>query len=344
MEWINYKISDLFEIQLSAGDNQANKLLDGKTPLVSAGTINNGICKFIDKPDIKSQLFNKNVITVDMFGKVYFHNYNFYTVSHGRINILVPKKNINKYVGLFIARTIEKRFEGKYSFSRMCSMSRLSKEIICLPANSTGEPNRSFMEDYIKNMEQKKVIDYIAFVTEKIKKIEYKIVPKLKDKKWKLFCIGELFELKKGKCSNASILNDGKIPYVGATNRNNGILKFVDAKEKMLSDGNCIVFIGAGDGSAGFSVYKKEKCICASSNVCGYNEYLNEYTGLFISACSDMNESKYSHGYSRNMERLSKDKVMLPVNDAGDPDYEYMEQYIKNFEYDKIVEYMTYIA
>lgn len=35
---------------------------------------------------------------------------------------------------------------------------------------------------------------------------------------------------------------------------------------------------------------------------------------------------------------------MLPVNDAGDPDYEYMEQYIKNFEYDKIVEYMAYIA
>lgn len=174
MEWINCKISDLFEIQLSVGDNQANKLLDGKTPLVSAGTINNGICKFIDKPDIKSQLFNKNVITVDMFGKVYFHNYNFYTVSHGRINILVPKKNINKYVGLFIARTIEKRFEGKYSFSRMCSMSRLSKEIICLPANSTGEPNWSFMEDYIKNMEQKKVIDYIAFVTEKIKKLNIK--------------------------------------------------------------------------------------------------------------------------------------------------------------------------
>ena len=44
MEWINYKISDLFEIQLLAGDNQVNKLLDGKIPLVSAGTINNGIC------------------------------------------------------------------------------------------------------------------------------------------------------------------------------------------------------------------------------------------------------------------------------------------------------------
>lgn len=147
MEWINYKINDLFEIQLLAGDNQANKLLDGKIPLVSAGTINNGICKFIDKPDIKSQLFNKNVITVDMFGKVYFHNYNFYTVSHGLMDesiYLFQKKNINKYVRLFIARTIKKRFEGKYSFSRMCSMSRLSKEIHELAEDELDKGARSY--------------------------------------------------------------------------------------------------------------------------------------------------------------------------------------------------------
>ena len=73
-------------------------------------------------------------------------------------------------------------------------MSRLSKEIICLPANNTGEPNWSFMEDYIKNMEQKKVIDYIAFVTEKIKKFGYKRIAELKDKKWKAFRIEEIFE------------------------------------------------------------------------------------------------------------------------------------------------------
>ena len=35
---------------------------------------------------------------------------------------------------------------------------------------------------------------------------------------------------------------------------------------------------------------------------------------------------------------------MLPVNDAGNPDYEYMEQYIKKLEYNKIIEYMVYIA
>ncbi len=169
MEWKKYNISELFDIQLSTGDNQANKPLDGKNPLISAGTTNNGICKFIDKPDLKSQLFNKNVITVDMFGKVYFHNYEFYSVSHGRVNILIPKKEINRYVGVFIATIIEKRFKGKYNFSRMCSRSRLLKEVILLPANDTGNPDYVYMEQCIKAMEQKKIIDYAIFLSEKNK-------------------------------------------------------------------------------------------------------------------------------------------------------------------------------
>ncbi len=130
-------------------------------------------------------------------------------------------------------------------------------------------------------------------------KLIYEKVPELKDKKWKEFCIGEIFELKKGKCSNASILNNGKIPYVGATNRNNGILEFVDATDKMLSDENCIVFIGAGDGSAGYSVYKKEKFVCASSNVCGYNDHLNEYIITAI---------KQPFYYKQHMEKRHMEK------------------------------------
>ena len=34
---------------------------------------------------------------------------------------------------------------------------------------------------------------------------------------------------------------------------------------------------------------------------------------------------------------------MLPVNDAGNPDYEYMEQYIKNLMIKKYKEYIEYV-
>lgn len=42
-----------------------------------------------------------------------------------------------------------------------------------LPVDANGEPNWGFMEQYIKNIEQKKVIDYIAFASKKMNIKEY---------------------------------------------------------------------------------------------------------------------------------------------------------------------------
>lgn len=170
--------------------------------------------------------------------------------------------------------------------------------------------------------------------------MEYKEIKGLEEIEWKNFSIGNLFTLKKGNCKNATLLTEGRIPYVGATNRNNGVMKFCDPQEIKLIKGNCIAFIGAGDGSAGYSIYKSEDFICSTSIICGYNEHLNKYNGLFISACSDMNESKYSHGHSRNELRLKRDQIMLPITSDGEPDYEYMEQYIKNKMYFKYIIYL----
>ena len=36
-------------------------------------------------------------------------------------------------------------------------------------------------------------------------------------------------------------------------------------------------------------------------------------------------------------------KIMLPVNDAGDPDYAYMEQYAKNMMLRKYKQYLGYL-
>ena len=100
---------------------KAEKLDDGKYALLSAGTSDNGICKFINKGDEKSEMFDNNNISIDMFGKVYFHEYKFYSVSHGRIIILTPKEKYKRYTGLFIAEAIENSSRGKFSYAQMCS-------------------------------------------------------------------------------------------------------------------------------------------------------------------------------------------------------------------------------
>jgi hypothetical protein len=37
-------------------------------------------------------------------------------------------------------------------------------------------------------------------------------------------------------------------------------------------------------------------------------------------------------------------KIMLPISEKNQPDYAYMEQYIKNIEYKKITQYLDYLS
>lgn len=74
----------------------------------------------------------------------------------------------------------------------------------------------------------------------------------------------------------------------------------------------------------------------------GYADWLNKYTGLFFVAAQDMIENKYSHGYKRNMEHLKGDKVMLPADEKGAPNFVYMEQH-KNMIVREYQQYLAYL-
>ncbi len=170
----------------------------------------------------------------------------------------------------------------------------------------------------------------------------------LADKQWKSFFIGDIFEyFVPGKSKGLNHLAediDRGTSYVGATNRNNGILSFVQADKKLIQKGNAIGFIKNGNGSAGYSIYKVEKFVSTSDVIFGYAEWLNKYVGLFITSCSDMSQEKYSHGYKWTKERLLKSKIMLPIDEQENPDYEYMEKYSKNLLREKIQNYISYVA
>lgn len=159
VKWGEFNIKDYFDFYLSKGDNQADLLESGLIPLISSGSSGNGICKFIKKGDEKSEIFDKNLITVDMFGKPFFHPYKFYSVSHGRINILKEKQTISNYAKKYLIKVIEKSTEGIFSYNRMCSQKRLMKIKIMLPVDKNGNPDWHFMEEYIKERENKKIND-----------------------------------------------------------------------------------------------------------------------------------------------------------------------------------------
>lgn len=168
-EWEEFRVDDLFSVQLSKGDIKLNDMLIGDVPLVSSGETNNGVVGYIDSAgDGKAEIFSKNKITVDMFGNVYYQEENFYAVSHGRVNILEPVFDMTKYIGLFIVSIINKE-KFKYSYGRAVYSNVLCNVIIKLPIQHNADgttyidpdctyseegyvPDWKFMEDYIKSL------------------------------------------------------------------------------------------------------------------------------------------------------------------------------------------------
>ena len=62
----------------------------------------------------------------------------------------------------------------------------------------------------------------------------------------------------------------------------------------------------------------------------------NKYVLLFFKAIIMQQRKKYGYGYKFKEKRMLRQKLILPVNATGEPDYEYMEQYAKNMMLKKI--------
>lgn len=169
----------------------------------------------------------------------------------------------------------------------------------------------------------------------------------LNDREWKAFNLIEndmfyIDEIKPFK-STGLVENDGIFDTVGATSKNNGNVGFL-AKQysDYLISGNCICLIKTGQGSVGDAVYKQGSFI-PSNNVCVIrSSWLNKYNGLFIVAEINRQADRYSYGYIRNNSRIKKEHLMLPTADGIKPDYDFMEQYIKELMLKKHEKYLEY--
>lgn len=160
-------------------------------------------------------------------------------------------------------------------------------------------------------------------------------------KQWKYFSMPKLFpQLQKCKCSSATeLLNDGfDIAYIGAKKNENGVMRYVQYEPDLETDGNCIVFIGDGQGSVGYCLYQPKNFIGSTTLIAGYNDYLNVYTALFLVTVLDLERYRYSFGRKYNKNAIEKSKIKLPVDANGNPDWQFMEYYIKSLPYSKNIE------
>ncbi|MBS4306832.1 restriction endonuclease subunit S, partial [Campylobacter vulpis] len=121
----------------------------------------------------------------------------------------------------------------------------------------------------------------------------------------------------------------GNVPFISRTTFNNGCDGYVEVEAKFITKGNCISIGGEGI----YAFYQKED-FATGTNICVLrNEKLNQYVALFVCAVLNHEVYRYSYGRARNLGRVENETIKLPINHKGEPDFEFMENYIKSLPY-----------
>lgn len=149
------------------------------------------------------------------------------------------------------------------------------------------------------------------------------------DRHWKEFFLEDVVIINSGKRLTKADMKFGNMPFIGASEANNGITMFTSSSNESL-DSNVL---GVNyNGSVGFSFYhpyealfsddvKRVKWIDESHN--------NRYTLLFLSTVIRQQKDKYAYGYKFNAQRMKRQKVLLPVTKENLLDWQFMEDYMK---------------
>ncbi|ELP8579608.1 restriction endonuclease subunit S [Campylobacter upsaliensis] len=157
--WRDIEIHKLFTPQNGDFDIQKIHLNDKGHQVVSAGLENNGV---IGKTDIKARIFPKNTLTCDMFGNVFYRDFEYKMVTHARVMCLHPLFELNKKTGLYIA-SVMNYFKLLFSFADMATWSKIKNLTISLPVLNE-QIAFDFMESYIKALEAERLQELEAYL------------------------------------------------------------------------------------------------------------------------------------------------------------------------------------
>ncbi|WP_323680478.1 restriction endonuclease subunit S [Staphylococcus hominis] len=154
-----YNSKDLYGEAIRGKRLKSLDRLKGELPFITAGESLAGVSDYISN-DV--QVFNKNTITIDMFGSAKYRNFKYGADDHVAV---VETSNLSKEAGLFVTAAYNKSANtGVFSFSRNFYAKDADDLNLALPSTQEGEPDYIFMTLIIKAIEKqflKSISDYI---------------------------------------------------------------------------------------------------------------------------------------------------------------------------------------
>lgn len=327
-------IKEIFDIQYG---NQFDFLKmeisnnDEDISFISRGSTNNGfVSKVKSFNDIEP--FPSGLITVTMGGSYLLASFvqpaPFYTAQN--IKVLTPKVKMSLGEKLFYCAVIQHNRFRYHSHSR--------------EANSTFDdlivPSLDEIpEQYKKNN-----------VSSAVKKPLLNKSFSINTEHWKYFRYDEIFEIKKGFYNKKpEEVPNGDIPFIGATDSNNGITSMCDLEtieacsktgdgnnaplSEKIFEPNCITV--SNNGSIGYAFYQDKLFTCTHDVNPLYlkGHLMNKYIAIFLCTLIEKDRYRWTYGRKWRPSRMPDSLIKLPVKDDDTPDWEWMENYIKSLPY-----------
>lgn len=334
VEWGEFFISEIFSFTERGRRLKIDDRKNGNIPFVTAGGSDNGISSFIS--NLKQKLYNK-AITIDMFGNAFFQKGWFKCDD----NITILQNDLfSNSIYIFLTSRLNILNE-KYSYGKQLRPNRLVRDKIMLPAKEDGNPNWHFMEEYVKERENKQRHDLKEYYKNRL--LDLVICPEvLTDVEWGEFFVSDVFDtVQRGKRLTKANQIDGGIPYISSTALNNGVDDFIGNTENVRKSNNNLTL--ANSGSVGACFYHNYEYI-ASDHVTSLKLLNgNDTVYKFISVILERLEEKYSFNREINDTRIKREKLLLPIDENGDPNWTYMENFIKNIEQKQIKSILKYL-
>lgn len=327
--WGEFRIGDYFKVEYGRF-HAKDELGTGTVNYITTSGFNNGITNTCEEATHQG-----NCITVASDGAMgaSFYQEEAFTTSN-IVSTLTPLPHtpLNKYNALFLCAIIfGKRAEFGWLGFKM-SVDRVRNLRVKLPSTPNGDPDWAYMESYMANLETK-VAESLTML-QAAKDAEKK---KVDTREWGEFRVGELFEVKISKSVDKGGLEfaeDGEYDFIGRTPLNNGIqgrlnkLKFEANQEGTYS----IAQIGMH-----VCQYRERKWY-ASQNIFVLTPFAekshkaNKFIATIITRYLDCAYGKDTYATYPTAKTLPHLKIKLPVDKTGQPDWAYMEEYMRKVE------------
>lgn len=315
-EWRDFRVGDLFECDTTLSIPSKNDLVDGDINYVTRSAIDNGLSGTCGNEDHRNE---GKCITIGAEGFVAFYQTDDFVA--GNKVYTIRHEQMNELSGLFVCTALN-TLSDRYSFSDARVLDRIKAEIIKLPVTPDGELDWAYMEQYMRDVmtRQADVIDHLARISK-----EKHPVPM---RSWGGFRVGALFEIKYSKVYHTRQLEEVAVglPYVTRGQYNNGLKCHVKDSDKLVHNPGGVISFGA-EGSAFF--YQKNEYVSGRDMYYLDTRHLSEAACLFVVSCLSVIAEKYSYTNGMFPKKVADDFIKLPVTESGEPDWAYMEDYMR---------------